>query len=462
MRLKSVFLLFTLFTFCRYISGQVLTDTTLTEKRNIIAGFIRGGYYGDLHNNNGKPFVSSGYSDFGLKVDSRLQESGRAFADIRFRYGSEFHKPVSLVTIKEAYGEWTSKKFSLTAGQKVIKWGRADFTNPTSKLNPQNYISRSPEREDMDMGNLIAAVSWFPSGKITLQAVVVPFYRSSVLLIDPIPLPENVTIDQLNTLVTDQKLFSYGLKADFHLRGIDFGTSWYEGYDPMPGIAMKQFSADFSGPVPVISTALKITPYKTRVAGFDFETSAGIMGIRGEAAWSQPVLSYKSNEYVPLSEIKWVAGIDFTLGNWRLTGEYSGKFIPGFEASLADPIIGTEPDYSKLAALLATPGFDLENYIKQEIGSFNRLYNYQLEKSYHSAGLRVETDVSYGRILPSVFTQYNFTSCDLLVIPEIRIKPADGLTITFGAEIYSGRKGSLYYIVKDFMTSVYGGIKVDF
>jgi hypothetical protein len=462
MKLRIIFLPFFLMTVCTSMKGQAIADTTISSNKFSINGFVRAGFYGDLHDNSPGPFISTGYSDLGLSVDSRIRNNFRAFADVRFRYGSEFHEPVSQVYIKEAYVDYTFNKFTVTAGQKILKWGRADFTNPTSRLNPQNYISRSPDKGDMDLGNIITAVNWLPSEKLNIRAVAVPFYKSSVLLIDPVPLPENVTIEQMNTLVTDQKLFSYGLKADFHPGGVDLGASWFEGYDPMPGIALKQFSADFTGPVPVTTAALQVTPYKTRVAGLDFETSAGIVGIRGEAAWSKPVLSYKDSEYVPLQEIKWVAGADIAVGNWRFTGEYSGKVLPGFEPSSVDPIIGTAPDYAKLAQLLATPGFDLESYVRDQVAAFNRLYNYQLKKWYQQAGLRIEADMGYGRFLPSIYTMYNFTTRDLLVVPEIRIKPVDALTLVVGAEIWSGKEGSLFYIIKDYMTSIYAGIRVDF
>ncbi|HVN59586.1 MAG TPA: hypothetical protein VMT63_14915 [Bacteroidales bacterium] len=437
-------------------------DSTHSARPSPVSGFVRSGFYGDLHDNSPSPFISSAYADLGLKVDSRLTGSFRANADIRFRYGSEFHQAVSSVIVREAYIDYSFGKFSLSAGQKILKWGRADFTNPTSKLNPQNYISRSPEKEDMDMGNILSAITWSPSPVFSLQAVAVPYYRSSVLLVDPIPLPEGVTISQMDNLVAGSKLFSYGLRTDFHIAGIDWGATWFEGYDPMPGIAMSQFSADFSGPLPVITVGLKTTPYKIRMAGLDFETTAGRFGLRGEAAWTNPCLSYKTNEYVPMQEIKWVAGADITLGNWTFTGEYSGKYLPGFVPATADPIIGTEPDYAKLAALLATPGFDLQGYMKDEIGSFNRLYNYQMKEWYHQAGLRVEGDMAYGRLLPSLFTLYNFSTREIMLVPQIRFKPADALTLVAGAEIWSGKSGSLYHIVKNYMSAIYAGIKVDF
>jgi hypothetical protein len=438
------------------------TDNEILKRKEFY-GFIRGGLYTGIdHNDADKPYVSSAYSDLGLKFEIENGLNFKAFADLRFRYGVEFLKPVSQLDIREAYVKVNGKRWDLAAGQKIIKWGRADFTNPTSKLSPQNLISRSPDREDMDMGNLLSTFNWYPSGYINFEMVVIPFYRSSVLIIDPIPLPENITINQINSLITNKEMFSYGLKTDIHIKGIDLGVSWFDGYDPTPGTALTGFNLDLSGQVPVSMVDLTITPYKTRVLGFDFETSVGNFGFRGEAAWLVPYISYKTREYVPWPEVKWIAGIDWAPGVWRITGEYSGKNIPGLTPSIVDPVIGTEPDYDKLAELLATPGFDLESYVRQQVGAFNRLYNYQIERYYHSAGIRIEADMNYGKLTPSIFTMYNFTSNDLLIISEIKYKPADGLTIKAGVEFYSGRTGSLYDIIDGFMNSTYVACKIDF
>jgi hypothetical protein len=448
------------------VQGQA--DTLLSTdneilKRNEFYGFVRGGVYAGLdHSDKHKPYVSSAFSDFALKADVENGLNFRAFADLRFRYGAEFQEPVNRLDIREAFVMVNGKRWDISAGQKIVKWGRADFTNPTSKLSPQNLISRSPDREDMDMGNLLSAFNWYPSRYINIEAVVIPFYRSSVLIIDPVPLPENVTINQIKSLITGKEMFSYGLKADIHLKGVDLGLSWFNGYDPMPGTALTGFSLDLSGPIPVPVTELTITPYKTRVTGIDFETAAGNTGIRGEAAFSVPYISYKTSEYVPWPEIKWVLGTDWSAGVWRLTGEYSGKYIPGFTPATVDPVLGTEPDYAKLAELLSIPGFDLEGYVREQVGAFNRLYNYQLERYYHSAGIRIESELVYGKLTPSFFSMYNFTSRDLLLIPEIRYKPSDGLTIIAGAEFFSGRSGSLYDIVDGFMNSIYVALKADF
>jgi hypothetical protein len=458
---KILLSLLPVFCYCQDNSAS-LADNKAPAK-NLFYGFVRGGFYtGFDHENHNNPYVSSAFSDFGLKVEIDNGLNFKAYADLRFRYGVEFLDPVKRFDIREAFIKVNGKRWDITAGQKIVKWGRADFTNPTSKLNPQNLISRSPDREDMDMGNLISAFNLYPSDHFNLEAVIIPFYRASVLIIDPVPLPENVKINQINSLLTGKEMFSYGIKTDIHLSGIDWGLSWFDGYDPMPGTALSDFKLDLSSQVPAPLIQLTITPYKTRVIGFDFETTVGKTGIRGEAAFSVPYLSYKTSEYVPLSEIKWVTGIDWSSGVWRIIAEYQGKNIPDFIPASADPVIGTEPDYSKLAELLAIPGFNIEGYVRQQVGAFNRLYNYQLKRFYHSAAFKIESELVYGKLTPSVFAMYNFTSHDFLLIPELKYKLTDGLTITAGAEIYSGRKGSLYDVIHGFMNSFYIALRADF
>jgi len=430
--------------------------------KKALYGFVRGGFYTGIDDKDDKLYIPSAFSDFALKLDAGDGTHFKGFADLRFRYGTEFREPVSRMDLREAYVIVNGRKWDFSTGQKIIKWGRADFTNPTQKLSPQNLISRSTDHEDRDMGNLLVDVRLYPSPLISLEAVAVPFYRSSVLLIKPLDLPSYITINQIERLVTDKEMFSYGLKADLHFRGIDFGVSWFDGYDPMPGVNLTGVYPDTSGNIPSVSAEMTMTPYKIRNAGVDFEAALGSLGIRGEAAWTFPDLSYKTNEYVPLEEIKWVAGIDWMKGNWRLTGEYSGKTIPDFEPSPIEPSLLTKPDPADLAIMMSIPGLSLEEYMNQQVGAFNRLYNYQLEKSYHSGGLRVETDLCYGMLTPSVTALYNFTSHDMMVMAEMTYKPVDGLTIVAGVEFLSGRKGSVYDIVDEFMNCFRLGFTVNF
>jgi hypothetical protein len=447
------------------VSGQ---DTLSTVGSDILSspvvfgGFVRGGIYSWTNKGDDKLHVPTAFSDLGLKLETGGGKGFRAFADIRFRYGAEFSEPVSSMDIREAWVQVNGAKWNISAGQKIIKWGRCDFTSPTNRLSPINTVMRSPDREDMDMANLLVSARVTPWTPVSLEAVFIPFYRPSVLIIDPIPLPAFVEIEQLPPLMADSKMYGYALRADFHPRLIDFSVSWFNGYDPMPGIALTTFNLELEQPIPFMEIGLSVKPYRNRVLGADFETIAGPFGIRGEAAWSDPDLSCKVNEYVPFPEMEWAVGADWTRGIWRITAEYSGKHVSDFVSSSVDPLLGTEIDFSGFAPLLANPEFDAGDYVKQQVGAFNRLYNYQMHEYYHSAGLRAEAELMYGKILPALTTLFNFTSHDLLVMPELRVKPSDGLTVVAGAEIYSGSEGSLYDIVDDFMNGVYVSLRVDF
>jgi hypothetical protein len=465
--MRPAIILISLFLFFQSITSAqqdtIILPAAPVQKNIDINGFIRGGLYCSTGNENKNlPAVSTVFSDFALKINAGNGLNYKALIDLRYRYGSEFSESVSNLDLREGYINIYGKKWDFSAGPKIIKWGRADFTNPTSRLNPQNYISRSPDREDMDMGNISGQVRWSPSEFVRLEAVALPFYRPSVLLIDPIPLPDYVSFRQRTGIYSDQKLFSYGIRSDFHFRGIDFGLSWFDGYNPDPGIALTAFSMDMTGQVPVINMGLSTKPYRLRMAGMDFELAAGNLGIRGEAAYTAPLLSWSANEYIPYPELKWVAGMDWSSGTWHFNLEYSGKYVFNYVSSGIAPLIGTEPDYARLAQLMQMPGFDMHDYVKQQVASFNRLYDYQAERIYHSAGIKIGSDLLYGKISPSLCTLYNITSHDLLMIPELKFKPADGLSISMGAEIYNGRKGSLYDIVDGFMNSVYLSLRVDF
>ncbi len=438
------------------------SDDLIIKQGPAINGFVRGGFY--AWKDKGDPQVNfpAIFSDLGLKINAGNGRNLKAYTDLRFRYGTEFNEPVSTFDLREAYIQLNAGKWDISFGRQIIKWGRGDFTNPVSRFSPVNMISRSPDREDMDMGNILSSVKWHPVNAVSLEVLATPLHRSSRLIIDPFPLPDYVIIDQSKSVISGKGIFSYGLRASFHLRGIDWSLSWFDGYDPMPGIRLDYFVFDPSQPLSMPVIGLELKPYRNRVAGIDFETAAGPFGIRGEVAWAQPSLSFREYEYVPLPELKWVAGMDWMPGRWTITAEYCGKYIDNFTPSDAQPIFGTEVDPLRMLQLLSTPGFDMPAYIRQQVAAFNRLYNYQADRYSHYATLRVEADLAYGRLLPSVTGMFNWTTGDLLLIPEMKYKPLDGMTLTAGAELYSGREASLYDLVNDFMNGFYVSLRFDF
>ena len=427
------------------------------EKTFTPGGFIRGGVY--LSTGDYEHDVNAAFGDAALTLTATDNLSFKGFADVRVRLGQQFGENVNSLTLREAWGMYYNKFMSISAGQKIIKWGKTDMFTPLSRFNPIDYTLRSPDFEDAELGNLLGEITFTPAPFFKFSAVATPFWNPSILIIKPIPLPPNMQVELPEGLKTEDGYHSYGFRGDFSLRGFDAGLQWYHGPDLMPGLSM--VSADYTNPLePAI--AVRGVPYIINSAGLDIETVVSPFVLRGTVAYTNPAEEKEGNEEIPFSQVEWVAGLDWTPGALRVTAEYSGKKVLDFYEAPYDPLIGTELDMAGLMELFSTPGFDPVEFTRLQIEAFNRLYNNQIYEYYHSAGLRFEVEMFYGRLIPSLTTVYNFTSKDFMLRPAVKFKPADGVTLSVGYEHYTGTEGGLYDIIDDFMEAAYFSIRVDF
>lgn len=430
---------------------------TAQEKSFMPGGFVRGGAYfstGDYKND-----ISAAFGDASLTLTATDNLKFKGFGDLRMRKGQQFGENVNSLSVREAWGMYYNSFVSIALGSKIVKWGKTDMFTPLSRFNPVDYTLRSPDFEDAELGNLLGEITFTPAPFFRLSVVAAPFWNPSILIIKPIELSPNMQVSLPEGLRTGNGYYSYGVRGDFILRGFDAGIQYYHGPDLMPGLIMTD--ADYTNPAePAI--AVNGIPYIINSTGLDFETVISPFVLRGTAAVTGPVEEKEGNEEIPFRQVEWVAGLDWTPGAVRVTAEYSGKKVLDFYEAPYGPILGTEPDMQKLMELFSTPGFDPVEFTRLQIEAFNRLYNNQLYEYYHSAGLRFEAELFYGRLIPSLTTVCNFTSKDLLVRPAVKYKPSDGVTLSAGYEYYSGTKGGLYDIIDDFMNAVYFAIRIDF
>lgn len=437
--------------------GFICYPLSAQEKSFTPGGFVRGGFYystGDYAHN-----INAAFGDAALTLTATDNLSFKGFGDLRVRMGQQFGENVNSLTLREAWGMYYNSFMSISAGKKIIKWGKTDIFTPPSRFNPVDYTFRTPDFEDAELGNLLGEITFTPAPFFRVSVVAVPFWNPSVLIIKPITLPPQMEVSLPEGLRTGNGYHSWGVRGDFTFRGFDAGLQYYHGPDLMPGLSLA--GADYTNPLqPAIS--VEGVPYIISSSGFDFETIISPFVLRGAAALTSPVNEKENNEEIPFRQFEWVAGLDWTPGALRVTAEYSGKKILDFYESPYDPILGTEPDMQQLAELFNTPGFDPVEFTRLQIEAFNRLYNNQIHEYYHSAGIRLETDLLYGRLIPSITTVYNFTSKDLMVRPALRYKPSDGVTLSAGYEHYSGTSGGMYDIVDDFMKAAYFAIRIDF
>jgi len=430
---------------------------TAQEKSFTTGGFVRGGAYfsaGDYQHD-----INAAFGDAALTLTATDNLSFKGFGDLRVRMGQQFGENVNSFRLQEAWGMYYNNFISISAGQKIIRWGKTDMFTPLSRFNPVDYTLRSPDFEDAELGNLLGEIIFTPAPFFRLTVVAAPFWNPSILLIKPISLPPDMQVILPEGLRTGNGYHSWGVRGDFTFSRFDAGIQYYHGPDLMPGLTL--INADYTNPArPAIS--VEGVPYIISNTGFDFETTVSPFVLRGAVALSMPADGKEGNEEIPFRQFEWVAGLDLTPGALRVTAEYSGKKVLDFYEAPYDPILGTEPDMQQLMQLFGTPGFDPVEFTRLQIEAFNRLYNNQLHEYYHSAGLRLEADLLYGRLIPSITTVCNLTSKDITVRPALKFKPSDGVTLSAGYEHYRGAKGGMYDIIDDFMKAVYFSIRIDF
>ncbi|HZM13272.1 MAG TPA: hypothetical protein VFB86_03780, partial [Bacteroidales bacterium] len=104
------------------------------EKTFTPGGFVRGGVYfstGDYEHD-----VNAAFGDAGLTLTATDNLSFKGFADLRVRKGQQFGENVNSLTVREAWGIYYNKFMSISAGQRIIKWGKTDMFTPLSRFNP--------------------------------------------------------------------------------------------------------------------------------------------------------------------------------------------------------------------------------------------------------------------------------------------------------------------------------------
>jgi len=396
-------------------------------------------------------------------MDVHVGDRFSAKAGLRFRYGKEYRSALSEVDLREAYIRYQAGPFSFSTGKIFSLWGKGSVFNPVDVVTPQDPTVRSPEEDDRNLGYWGMQAGLNMGKHLSLQALWKPLFRQSVLLLDPIPLPGYVFFIEPDFPGMSIREGSYGFSLEFHSGPADFSLYWFEGYHSWPGIRFAGLSADSMTMEPV-ALDLQEKAFRIRMAGLDLAIPAGSWILRGEGAWRHPVMSHSKGEYIPFPEWSYVAEAEWTRGGVTLTGGYHGKTIldytdPPSEPGLSVPLV---PQAEMNPEGPAETSFSLEDLVLERIGAFNRLYNYQLEKQYHSLYLAARALFLYDQLEFSIPLIHHLVTREWIVQPEISYRPADGLEIAAGYAGMFGPAGSLYDMVGPTLNAVFLAMTITF
>ncbi|MBS0009988.1 MAG: hypothetical protein KFF49_01165 [Bacteroidales bacterium] len=450
-----VFLTLVLLAICIPSTSQSLFDNIpgKTGSSYKTGGFIRSGIY--INKPEKSPGIPVSFADFSLNAEAGDGSSYKAYADVRYRYASEYGKGINSPSLREAWAAWYTPYTEIRAGKQIVKWSNMDFFRLQDLAFPRNELYRSFEPADKDLGNVVLSLSLKPSDIISLSALLIPRFRSSVLYTEFMDIPDIVEISDYSR--KKYTSLSYGLKAEIFLRNFSANISFYDAYHPLPGLGLDSLSMSAGSTKPVVSISEKPFSIQALSAGLEFMPGNNIL--RMEAAWTRPDQDYRQNENIILPEVQWVAGIEHFFGQLRVILEYSGKYLLDYEEPVFDP---TLPDESMLADLATIPPEQAFEFTRLQIASFNRLYTYQLDEYSHYAGLHLSYEKGMATLSPALNILYSITAEEYLLMPELKIKPADNIKIVAGATIYKGKTNSLFDMINNKLNSIYTGIRIDF
>ncbi|MFZ5941685.1 MAG: hypothetical protein ACOYXB_14015 [Bacteroidota bacterium] len=408
------------------------------------------------------PYLQSIYAETSVQLTGKAGKFAASYAEVRLRGGWEWEKEFTQWDLREAYVDLYLGMFDFRAGKQIIKWGKGTFYNPEGWLTPLDPTVRSPEEDDMRMGNWALKGSFHPWRPINISAIWLPVYRPSRLLTSLIAIPEEVSFGTADYPGVKLESSSYAVKADFRTRLMDFSAGWYEGYHHWPGLA---FDSLFISQQTYLPSGAEITEraYKIRAAGADLAIPAGSWVIRAEGAYMEGKDDPQPG-WVPFPELSYTGEIERTGEVFTFLAGYYGKWIPDFTEPSGDPTLLAGGDLLSLLGSLPQPlSYEsVSGAISEQITLFNRLYNYQMKEFYHRAFIALRFDLFHGVLKADLPFIMDFTTEEYVLRPAVELVPYDGISLKAGYSLYDGPENSLYSLIGQKLSGPWLSLKVSF
>jgi hypothetical protein len=419
-----------------------------------ISGFNRGVTY--VVEEAGKPAISSLYAEAGLTMKYNPDPRFSLFSEVRLRGGYEYEDYLVQPRIREMYGELHLGRFDIRAGQQVVAWGRADAFNPTDNITPKDYFVRSPEPDDMRLGNYLFRTTFRINEFLSLEGIWVPVYRYSVYRYDLFDMPEFVSFHQpgYNTLTPHGG--NMALKFDYYFPAVDGSVSVFNGFDPQAGIDVRNMNLDF---VSGLSLGLEPKPFRQTTIGADFATTAGQFGLRGELGFRIPGQDYKEEIYAPQSDLRYVFGVDRSIGKFNILVQYSGQWVPGFESM---PELFMFSDSESIPMPEPFSFEELNRSLDDQIIGFNRLIFGQSHRISHMVMVRPSVSLFYETLQCEVFASYNFNTEEYTIDGRVSYRINDQLGLTIGGQYFDGPAVSMYDMIRPVFSGGYVELRYSF
>jgi len=413
------------------------TENKEAKKTFELTGYLRSTLFIGKIPNIDAAETKSVYGEASLKLKVRKMDFAEGFAEIRFRRGYEFGESLSEYNLREAYVDMHVGPFDIRAGHQIVVWGRADGFNPTNNITPLNMFIRSPEEDDRREGNFLIR-SYYNAHPLRIETIWLPIYSPSIIPFKKITLPPGMFLKSPDYPNANLKDSAFAMKLHFELPSFDGSISYFNGYNPLPGINIAEAQSAING----IEIGLMPTAYKMHVVGADFSTTVGSFGLRGEIAYRNTCNNHEQFIYIPNPDIYYIIGGDKELGNFNIILQYIGRYVFDYA------------ELHKSHALLDKLNYKLDLY--------NRMLSSQLSRISHAISFRPEWSLLFENLTVEILGLYNFTTKETYLKPKVSYDISDGLTFTMGGEYYKGPDETLFGLLSSPLSAIFIELKASF
>ncbi len=442
---------------CQPLLSQGLFEDAEKEENPLnIGGYARGVLYLGSDRQTDNADLKSGYGEMGLQLSGNLKGYANFFSEIRARSGNEYGEDISEINIREAYVDLYPGDFEFRMGKQIISWGRADGFNPTNNLCPQNYFIRSPEEDDMRLGNFAVAAKYNISTNIRLEGIWVPRYSYSLYRFDLFEMPEYVSITESTWPDATLKNSSYAARIEYLFNKLDGSFSYFSGFDPMPGIQPGIITGD---PASDFHLDLYSRAFRQQSIGTDLAFNAGAYGIRTEAAYRMITSDDKGSVYAPADDLRFTVGLDRAFGNLHILLQYMGHYVMDY---LPVQSVGQWPDFDP--QLLQDPAFlpVINSILQDELGGFNQIIHRQNADFSHSVMIRPALSLFFETLSAEITGIYNYTTEEWNLIPEVNYRMNDNILISVGGQYFDGPQNTVYDMLGPVFNNIYMEVRYSF
>jgi hypothetical protein len=424
-------------------------------------GYVRSDFFAGRLPSSSSVGLQAGYGELALRLRTRKEKYGDAFAETRLNYGLQQDGTKLNVDLREAYVNAYLGPLDLRLGHQIIVWGRADAFNPTNNLTPLDLRVRSPLEDDRRLANL-GLRAFLNLAPLRIEGVWLPIYRATQ--VPSVVSPSYVDFKYTNYPAPAVQNGTEAARVHLELPAFEASVSYLYGYAPLPGLALNGVSEGLTVGDSVIPQAQPIrierSAYDQHVVGFDFSTAIGdALAVRGEAAFRSP-LHYKSRVYAPNPDIQYVLGADRSFGNVSVIAQYMGRVVLHWQRA-ESPEFSEDPTAlgSGVPAAAIAQAIPL---IEAELRVKNQMLFSQLHKVQHLATVRVEWLGLHETLSLSALAFLNFSTKEWLAFPKLSYKLSDNLSTSVGAEIFAGPGGTLFGLIERQLTAGYAELRYGF